>query len=87
MNKPIAYLPFAEPRTYIVPHHHSDTLNSLDSVFASQGDYRPTYVHVGIDCSDEQLRALWEARTRYLSITLKQLKAARNRFTSRVGRA
>lgn len=84
MDRPTAYPPFADPRVYVVPHNDSAALNPLDTVFTTQGEYGPANIHVGENCTDEQLQALWEARTRYPTITLKQLKQARDGVPSLV---
>lgn len=84
MTKPTAYPPFADPRVYIVPHNDPADVSSLDTVFTTQGEYGPANIHVGVNCSDEQLQALWETRTRYPSITIEQLKRARDGVPSMV---
>lgn len=78
MTDSTAYAAFCDPRVFVVPHDESGAVAPLDSVFTTQGESGPTNIHVGVNCTDEQLQALWDARKRYPTITLEQLKRARD---------
>lgn len=73
---------FTDKRVFMVPHEQPSQGVPLDYIGSSQSCDGPTYIHIGVALTDEQLQAVWESRRRFPMITLNQLRMVRDRKVS-----
>jgi len=69
---------FSDERVFMVPHVHAAPGKPLDFIGYGQACDGPTYIHVGIGLTDEQLQRIWESRKRFPTISMEQLMAVRD---------
>lgn len=69
---------FSDTRAFVVPHDRPEPSHPLDALFTSQDEDGPTFIRVGVECSDEYLLKVWEERRRFPGLTMEQLMAARD---------
>lgn len=69
---------FSDSRAFVVRLGREASGRPLDAVLTTQAEDGPTFIRVGADCTDEQLREAWEGRKRFPGLTLKQLLDARD---------
>lgn len=70
---------FCDKRVFMVPHDQEMPGRPLDYIGYGQASDGPTYIHVGIALTDDQLQEVWERRKRFPMITLEQLRMVRDR--------
>jgi len=70
---------FSDPRAFVVPNTGRELTDSARrEICTTQTEDGPTYIRIGIDCTDAFLREVWLERKRFPGLTLEQLMAARD---------
>lgn len=70
---------FSDRRAFIIPTSGiGPTDPHRSEVLTTQAEDGPTYIQVGVSCTDAYLYAVWQARKRFPGVTLEQLRAARD---------
>lgn len=70
---------FSDPRALVVPNEGREPTDPARSeIRTTQTDDGPTYIRIGVDCTDSNLREAWLKRKRFNGVTLEQLMAARD---------
>jgi hypothetical protein len=70
---------FSDQRAFVVPNEGRDLQDpNRGELQTTQTEDGPTYIRVGVECTDTYLREAWEDRKRFTSVTLEQLLAARD---------
>lgn len=70
---------FSDTRVFVVPNAGNGSTDAGRSeILTTQAEDGPTYIRIGIDCTDAYLREVWLERKRFPGLTLEQLVAARD---------
>jgi hypothetical protein len=70
---------FSDTRAFVVPNEGIGSTDAGRSeILTTQAEDGPTYIRIGIDCSDAYLREVWLERKRFPGLALEQLVAARD---------